>query len=125
MKGLHLIFVIAVAVMIIALPSCGDAPTELGWENSSDSQGEINDIIWADGDQVWSKSDGYATTQRTGSKEVQELNGMVECALDPDGTGPEDFTTAIMYIEETNSQSLSLNPGESSIYTIRAIGTAK
>jgi len=118
MKGLHALFIIAIAMVMFALPSCGDAPTELGWENSENSTNAINNILWADGDKVWSKTDGYVEGERTGTKEVNELNGMVECLV-YNGIDP-DPVTAIVLIEETNSQSLSLNPGESAIYTLRA-----
>lgn len=121
MKGLHALFIIAIAIVVFALPSCGDAPTELGWENGYSD--DINDIVWADGDQVWSggpnELDGYTTGVRTPTKEVGELNGMVEAAIWDVATS--GWVTAPAIIEETNSSSLSLNPGESAIYTIERL----
>ena len=119
MKRLQLLLAIAAAVMIMILPSCGDAPTELGWENGSGD--DINNIVWADGDQVWSggpdAGDGYSDGNRTPTKEVQELNGTVAAAYH-DGFG---WIEAPAILEETNSSSLSLNPGESAVYTINAL----
>src|SRR6056297_2860879 len=94
MKGLHALFIIAIAMVVFALPSCGDAPTELGWENGESSE-TINDIIWADGDKIWSTAGGYSPGVRTVTKEVKELNGMVECKYDT--TGFDDFATALVY----------------------------
>jgi len=121
MKGLHALFIMAIAIVVFALPSCGDAPTELGWENKTSS--EINDILWADGDQVWSggagPNGGYIDGERTSTKEVKELNGTVVAAI---WLGlPDGFVEAPAIIEETNSSSLSLNPGESAIYTIETV----
>ncbi len=119
MKGLHALFIIAIAIVVFTLPSCGDAPTELGWENGYSDN--INNIVWADGDQVWSGDQGalggYGQGVRTPTKEVGELNGTVEAAVYIGG----GWATAPAIIEETNSSSLSLNPGESAIYTIERL----
>ena len=99
--------------------SCNeDESTELSWINGDSSTAAINDIVWADDDAVWSKVGGYDIEEQTESKEVDQLIGEVACDIYDEVL--EDFITANVIIEDTNSSSLSLTEGESYVYTINA-----
>jgi hypothetical protein len=115
MKNISIIVSILFVVSLLFLACTEEGITELGWENGS--TGNINDIVWAYGDQTWSKGDtGYVSEEITESKEINELTGLVECTYDA-GSG---FTEADVIIEEEGDATLSLNEGESYIYTILA-----
>ena len=100
------------ALMLFAGIGCNNDKTELAWIN--DAGNPINDIVWADGDEVWSKSGGYAHETQTEFKEVDKLNGTVIASIENNGEFKEGTAT----IAETNSSSLSLNEGSSEVYTI-------
>lgn len=103
---------LAITVMI----GCAAEKTELAFTNSNDSTGKINDIVWADGDATWNSATGYAVGYDTESKDVEQMNGTVECLIDT-GSG---YGTADVYFPSTNSSSLSLNEGESNKYVLEA-----
>lgn len=114
------ILIMAILIVGFILASCGDDDiTELGWRNASSEA--INEIIWADGDGMWAKTNGYASLEFTESQEVDLLIGDVECYI-LDG---DEFVEATVTIAETNSGSLALSEGESYVYTITADPVAK
>ncbi|MBN2041820.1 MAG: hypothetical protein JW864_17420 [Spirochaetes bacterium] len=100
-----------VSLMFIA---CNEDKTELGWINGS--SGAIDEIVWADGDEEWTKDGGYDEDVQTESKEVSETTGSVECAINP-GTG---FEAASVNIKDVGGSTLNLSEGESYVYTIEA-----
>lgn len=104
------------ALMLFAGIGCNDK-TELAWKN--DAGNNINDIVWANGDQMWSKPDGYVDGTRTEFKEVNKLNGTVIASIN-DG---DEFKEGNVTIAETSSNSLSLNEGSSEVYTIKSVTT--
>ncbi len=104
-----------VSIVIVAGIGCNNDKTELAWIN--DTGQSVNDIIWADGDEQWSKDGGYADKQQTESKEVTKLDGTVVASIDS-GSG---FQEGTVIIDETNSSSLSLNEGSSEVYTIDSV----
>ncbi|MGQ9843644.1 MAG: hypothetical protein ACUVRK_08765, partial [Spirochaetota bacterium] len=96
----YLIFLIAiVVVLMVANIGCNNETTELAWIN--DAGNTINDIIWAGGDQSWSKAEGYADQAQTESKEVNKLDGSVVASIN-NGSG---FVEGTVTIKETNSSS--------------------
>lgn len=110
------IITIAIACLVICAGiGCNNDKTELAWINDAGSS--INDIIWADGDEVWSKTNGYADKTKTESKEVSKLNGTVVASIEESGMFKEGTVTIL----ETGSSSLSLNEGSSEVYTIDSV----
>ncbi len=103
------------ALMLFAGIGCNNDKTELAWIN--DAGNPINDIVWADGDEVWSKSGGYADGTQTEFKEVDKLNGTVIASI----YNGSEFREGSVVIKETNSNSLSLNEGSSEVYTIDSV----
>ncbi len=101
---------------VVGMVACGSGTTELQFTNSNVSQGAINDIVWANGDQTWNSGTGYSIGSDTESKEVDARNGDVECLVD-DGAA---FIAADVYFPQTNSSSLSLKEGSSNKYTLEA-----
>ncbi len=111
---------------IFGLISCSDdeTTTELAWQN--DSEEAINDIEWADGDQnvhkQWRKEEvGYDPATQTESKEVDLLTGNVDCLIFDGDT----FAAADVEITETNTSSVTITEGESSVYTLSAVAKKK
>ena len=104
-----------VSLIMFAGIGCNNDKTELAWKN--DAGNKINDIIWADGDEKWSKTDGYEDGSITESKEVSKLNGSVVASI----LSGSDFVQGEVIIAETNSSSLSLNEGSSEVYTIDSV----
>jgi hypothetical protein len=116
MKRLVLMLSIVVAAAFV-FGACNKDATELAWTNESAGAAPINDIIWADGDETWTKgTTGYVDGETTEKKEVSETTGSVKCQFDP-GTG---FTEATVTIDGNPDPTLSLNEGESNHYTINA-----
>ncbi len=113
-----IIIAITIAILLIfAGIGCNNDKTELAWIN--DTGETINNIIWADGDEEWSKSDGYADKNQTEFKEVNKLNGTVSASI-WNGT---NFVEGEVIIAETSSSSLVLNEGSSEVYTIDDVFT--
>lgn len=118
------IITIAIACLVICAGiGCNNDKTELAWIN--DAGAPINDIVWANGDQKWSRydsnpaindNDGYSIGTRTESKKVDKLYGSVDATI-WDGSG---FAVgqAIIDIGGTPSSSLSLSEGSSEVYRI-------
>ncbi len=110
---------------IFGLVSCSeeDTTTELAWQNESDAA--INGIEWADGDlnvhANWGKSGGYDDNTKTESKEVDLLTGSVDCLV----WDVDDFIEADATIVETNTDSVTIAEGESSVYTLSAVAKKK
>jgi len=123
MNKLHICIISTIFFASLSLIiSCGsdDDDTELAWINESAS--EINDIVWSrddetdEADEEWQKTGGYSISEQTESKKVDTLNGEVECTI----LENNEFNVADVTIENENSSSLSLNDGESYVYTINA-----
>ena len=107
---------IAIASLIIVTGiGCNNEKTELAWIN--DAGEAINDIIWANGDEQWSKPGGYEDGTKTESKEVSKLNGSVVASI----LDNNEFKSGEVIIKETNSNSLTLNEGSSEVYTIKDV----
>lgn len=102
-RGLLLMILFGAALMI----GCGANTAELAFKNVDGSA--VTDIVWESENKMWSGP--YITNQTSESKEVSELNSSV---VGNWGGGP-----IAAYFPETNSNSLSLNPGESYVYSIR------
>jgi hypothetical protein len=91
--------------------------TELAWINDAGGS-PINDIIWANNDQIWTNgTTGYADQAQTESKKVHALVGDVIASIDV-GLG---FQEGTVIIGETGSSSLSLHDGSSEVYTISSV----
>ncbi len=103
-RGLLLMILFGAALMI----GCGANTAELAFKNGHDTA-TLSNIIWESENKTWTGP--YNTDQTTESKEVSDLNSSVICTWSDVGTGAA-------YFPETNSNSLSLNPGESYVYTI-------
>lgn len=117
-KAILLIPAILIGTLLMG---CGQNDTELGFTNGP-GNADVNDIIWADGDQTWAKTGGYSEGESTGPKIVMQTSGSVECVADF-GFG---FVTANVVFDSNNdglddSNALSLNDGESNIYTIKQV----
>ncbi|MEJ5362396.1 MAG: hypothetical protein WHV26_10075 [Spirochaetota bacterium] len=110
-----LVTITIISLIMFAGIGCNNDKTELAWINDADAP--INDIIWADGDEQWSKTDGYDVGQQTESKEVNKLDGTVVASI-KDGS---EFVEGEAIIAETSSSSLSLNEGSSEVYTIDSV----
>lgn len=104
-----------VLLLMFAGIGCNNDKTELSWIN--DAGAPINDIIWANGDATWNKTNGYSDGSTTESKEVSKLDGTVIASI-YQGSGFQEGTVTIA---ETNSSSLSLNEGSSEVYTIDSV----
>jgi len=111
------ITIIIASLIIVTGIGCNNDKTELAWKNEAGAA--INDIIWANGDEHWSKSGGYNDGEQTESKEVSKLNGTVVAAI----WNGSDFVDGTVIIAETGSSSLSLNEGSSEVYTISDVIT--
>jgi len=109
------IALIIASMVIVSGIGCNNDKTELAWINEAGEA--INDIIWANGDEHWSKSGGYNDGEQTESKEVSKLNGTVVAAI----WNGSDFDDGTVIIAETGSSSLSLNEGSSEVYTIESV----
>ena len=106
---------IIVSLIIFAGIGCNNDKTELAWINEAGT--EINNIIWADGDEQWSKDGGYVIGEQTEPKEVNKLYGTVVASIYDSG----GWKLGEVVILETNSSSLSLNEGSSEVYTIDSV----
>ena len=116
MMAKNICIAIAIAsLIIVAGIGCNNEKTELAWKNEAGAA--INDIIWANGDERWSKSEGYNVGEQTESKEVSKLDGSVVASIFSDG----GFVEGEVIIAETGSSSLSLNEGSSEVYTIYSV----
>ncbi len=115
MKRFSMVMMLLAGLAITVMIGCAAEKTELAFTN--DSTGKINDIIWADGDATWNSATGYAVGYDTESKDVEQMNGTVECSIYKDSS----YVTANVYFPSTNSSSLSLNEGESNKYVLKAI----
>ncbi|MDY6932714.1 MAG: hypothetical protein SVZ03_00660 [Spirochaetota bacterium] len=116
MKRKSLISLLLITSLLF-LTFCGDDDTtELAWINESD--GAINEIIWANYDALWVKAGGYNPEETTESKEINQFAGDVACNIYDDDAG--DFIEANVTIGETTSSALVLSEGESYVYTITA-----
>ncbi len=103
---------------VAGMVACSSDTTEVAWINSINSQGPINDIIWANGDQRWSTGAGYDNNDvQTESKEVKRLSGSVECEIDIGGGFVAAHTVIIMDNNIPRS-SLVLNEGSSDVYVL-------
>jgi len=111
------ITIIIASLIIVAGIGCNNEKTELAWINGTGTGHAINDIIWANGDEQWSKPGGYEDGTKTESKEVSKLDGTVVAAI-WNGT---KFDEGTVIIAETGSSSLSLNEGSSEVYTIDSV----
>ncbi|HNR89174.1 MAG TPA: hypothetical protein PKM65_12610 [Spirochaetota bacterium] len=110
-----IMLILFVFVLSVLFGACNSKKTELQFVNSPDSQGAINDIIWANGDAQFSQANGFAKNDSTASMEVTEVNGGVEAKY-LDGS---EFKTGKVYFPKTNSSSLSLSEGSANKYTIQ------
>jgi hypothetical protein len=111
------ITIIIASLIIVAGIGCNNEKTELAWKNEAGAA--INDIIWANDDERWSKPGGYEDGTKTESKEVSKLDGTVVASIFS-GNG---FVEGEVRIAETGSNSLSLNEGSSEVYTISDVIT--
>ncbi|MGB4270276.1 MAG: hypothetical protein WBK20_13995 [Spirochaetota bacterium] len=110
-----LVTITIISLIMFAGIGCNNDKTELAWINDADAP--INDIIWADGDEQWSKTDGYDVGQQTESKEVNKLDGTVVASI----WEGDDFLEGTVTIAGKGSGSLSLNEGSSEVYTIDSV----
>ena len=116
MKRMSMISILLFVASLLWISCNEDETTELAWINGEGSTGAINDIIWGDDDAIWAKTNGYAKGDQTESKEVNQLAGEVACTAD---TG-EEFVEANVTIEGIESSALTLDEGESYVYTLSA-----
>ena len=114
MKQLSILTSILFAIIFMFTACSEESATELLWVN--DSGAAINDIVWADGDAVWTAATGYADGNQTEVKEVSALSGGVTCAID----NGADFEEASVVITETNTTSCLLAEGNLNSFTIVA-----
>lgn len=113
-----ILFIIPVLAAASLFFGCGD-DKKLAFINSADSDGAINNIVWADGDQNWSTSEGYAKETQTESKDVKTSVGSVACDVS-DGTS---FVSATVDFSGAG-ESLALGDGEN-VFTLKAnVGNA-
>ena len=113
------ITIIIASLIIVTGIGCNNDKTELAWINGTGTGYAINDIIWANGDEQWSKPGGYEDGTKTESKEVSKLDGTVVASIFSDNR----FVEGEVRIAETGSNSLSLNEGSSEVYTISDVIT--
>lgn len=128
------VLLIICAVATISFISCGDSTSDKGndptpdgstglsFNNSSNSDGKINDIVWAEGNATWNKTAGYDRGATTESKTVTSTAGGVEASVDPDNSG--DYVAAEVTIPEANASSLAIEKGYYNNYTIVATAGA-
>jgi len=100
---------------LLLFAACGSDKTELSFKNSTDSEGPIKEIIWAEGDANWGEEE-VAENSVSSSKEVNETTGRIECAVD-DGSG---FGSATIASESTGTETVSIDEGSSNVVTITA-----
>lgn len=99
---------------LLLFAACG-AKTELSFKNSTNSEGPIKEIVWAEGDANWGEEE-VPEDSVSSSKEVNETTGRIECAVD-DGSG---FGTATIASEATGTETVSIDEGSSNQVTITA-----
>lgn len=100
------------------MASCGSEVTEVAWTNSNGSSGEVKDILWAEGDAVWSETVARADT--SSAKEVTKTVGKVECLV-ANGDGGA-FTADVVEAKVNGSTSaFALQEGSSQTITMEAI----
>lgn len=116
-KYLLLTLVLIFAASFLMIGCTDDSETEVAWKIDGDSDGDVNDIIWANGDQEWSKSSGYeyGDEETTEAKKVTVKDGKIEASVDP-GTG--DFEAGTVDVKGYSGSTISLNEGESQVHTI-------
>jgi len=105
------LFLIAGSVLFVA---CSGA-TELSFTNSSNSDGAINEIVWANGDANWTKDGGYDLNATTESKEVNETKGSVTCTY---YSGTEFAAADVLF--DNGTSALTLTEGSANNYTLTA-----
>lgn len=118
-KNICIVLVIGGLIFFAGI-ACNNDKTELAWINENDLSESINEIIWADNDQVWSKSNGYSYGEKTEAKEVSKLNGSVYAGL-WDNNSNEWLPCPVIGINGNPQGSLSLNEGSSEVYRITRI----
>lgn len=119
MTKYRILTIIIASLIVTAGIGCNNDDTELAWINDAGGS-PINDIIWANNDQIWTNgTTGYADQAQTESKKVHALVGDVIASIDV-GLG---FQEGKVIIGETGSSSLSLHDGSSEVYTITDVVT--
>lgn len=103
-----------IAAFSAAMVAC-NGKTELAWTNSSQSDGKINNIVWASGDAEW--TNGYDKTTTTESKEVSTTKGSITGIQVDNGAGLVAGTAS----DESGNSSFSLSEGSANTYTIKVI----
>jgi len=117
------VLLILFGLFALSFIGCGDTEEKanLSFTNSTSSDGKINDIMWAGGNETWNSTTGYDRGGTTEQKEVTKRNGEVSASLE-DNSG--NYNAAEITIPESNSQSLSLADGSTNKYTIVATSGA-
>jgi hypothetical protein len=101
---------------VAAMVACTSETTEVAWINKNTSTAEINNIIWASGDQEWSTAGGYANANvQTEMKEVSKLAGTVECDI---WNGSDFIPATINSINGNAINSLVLSEGSSEVFIL-------
>ncbi len=98
------------------LVHCGNEVTEVAWKNSTDSNGSIEEIVWAEGDAEWYETVGKGSLSST--KEVTKLVGEAECKVES-SEGSGDFDVAQVHIND-NLGAYALSEGSSHVLTLKA-----
>ena len=103
----------------VAFFAACDSKTELAILNSSASNGNINSVVWADGDASWGV---VARNTQSEAKEVKETNGSIKATVDNSGDG--NFNVATVYIQAADgtysATSASISQGSSNVITVKA-----
>jgi len=104
----------ALAVLFCAalIIGCGADTAELAFKNGENGS-TVNNIVWEKENKSWDNGP-YNYNAVTESKEVSELNSEVTALWD----GDPEINRVLVYFPQTNSNSLSLSPGESYEYSL-------
>lgn len=100
-------------IPVLAFAAC-NSQTELSVLNGYGSEDTIKDVVWANGDAIWTEE--VAIGLRTNSQEVSETTGTITCSID-DGSG--NFNEADV-ITASGGASATIDEGSSNVVTITA-----